>query len=87
MSNGLLVWYARLATIRRYGEGRWGTHVVTSHIDLRQSHELVAVRTRLYHFLQREVHPCVAVDEVAVERFAVFELDEHGVALGRVEET
>lgn len=39
----------------------------------------------LDNFFQGEVHPRVAVDEVAVQGLAVLELDEHGVPLGRVE--
>jgi hypothetical protein len=42
-------------------------------------------RTRLHHLAQRQVHPRVAEDEVAVECFAVLELDQHGVALRRVQ--
>ena len=41
---------------------------------------------RLDHLLQRQVHPRIAVDKVAVEGLAVLQLDEHGVALGRVKE-
>jgi len=40
----------------------------------------------LHDFFEREVHVRVAVYQVAVECFAVFELDEHGVPLGGVEE-
>ena len=40
----------------------------------------------LNHLLQRQVHPGVAHDQMAVERLAILELDEHGVALGRVEQ-
>lgn len=42
--------------------------------------------TCLHDLLEREVHPCVAVDQVAVEGLAVLELDEHRVPLGGVEE-
>ena len=38
------------------------------------------------NFFQGEIHVVVAADEVTVERFAVFELDEHGVPLRGVEE-
>lgn len=40
---------------------------------------------RLDHLAQRQVHPCVAQHQVAVERLAVLELDQHGVALRRVQ--
>jgi len=39
-------------------------------------------RTGLYNLLQSQVHPSVAIDQVPVEGFSVFELYEHRVALG-----
>ena len=63
------------------------THVVSEHVAFWQSEELVAFGTRLHDFFEGEVHVGVALDEVAVEGFAVLELDEHGVALGGCEET
>ena len=63
------------------------SYVIPPNINLRQTEKLVTVRTRLHDFFERQVHPCVAVDEVAVEGFAVLKLDEHGVALGGGEET
>jgi hypothetical protein len=36
----------------------------------------------LHDFFEGEVHVGVALYEMAVECFAVLELDEHGVALG-----
>ena len=62
------------------------TYVVSAHVAFRQSEELVAVGTCLNDFFEGEVHVCVALDQVAVEGFAVLELDEHGVALGGCEE-
>jgi hypothetical protein len=62
------------------------TYVVSAHITLRQSEEFVAVGTCLHDFFEGEVHVCVALHQVAVEGFAVLELDEHGVALGGCEE-
>lgn len=44
-------------------------------------------RTRLHHLLQRQVHPRIAHDQVAVQVLAVLELDEDGVALRRVKES
>jgi hypothetical protein len=35
--------------------------------------------------LQSQVHPVIAIDEMAVESLAVLQLDEHRVALGRRE--
>lgn len=55
--------------------------VVSAHVAFWQSEELVAFGTRLHDFFEGEVHVGVALDEVAVEGFAVLELDEHGVAL------
>lgn len=57
------------------------THVVSAHIAFWQSEELIAFGARLHDFFEGEVHVGVALDEVAVECFAVLELDEHGVAL------
>ena len=62
------------------------THVVSAHVAFWQSEELVAFGTRLHDFFEGEVHVGVALDEVAVEGFAVLELDEHRVALGGCEE-
>ena len=62
------------------------TYIVPSNITFRQPEELVALGARLHDFFQRQVHVGVAGDQVAVERFAVFELHQHWVALGGVEE-
>ena len=62
------------------------TYVVSAHVAFRQAEEFVAVGTCLHDFFEGEVHVCVALDQVAVEGFAVLELDEHGVALGGCEE-
>jgi hypothetical protein len=40
----------------------------------------------LYNFLESQVHPGVAGDEVTVECLAVLELDQHRVALRRIEQ-
>jgi hypothetical protein len=40
----------------------------------------------LHDFFQRQVHPVVAIDQVTVERLAVFEFDKHRVALCRRQE-
>jgi hypothetical protein len=62
------------------------TYVVSAHVAFRQAEEFVAVGTCLHDFFEGEVHVCVALDQVAVEGFAVLELDQHGVALGGCEE-
>jgi hypothetical protein len=64
----------------------FSTHVVSAHIAFWQPEELVAFGTCLNDFFEGEVHVGVALDEVTVEGFAVFQLDEHGVALGGGEE-
>ena len=46
-----------------------------SNITLFQFPELIAIRIRLIHFSQRDVHEIVAVDEMAVESLAVLEFD------------
>ena len=63
-----------------------GRYIVPSHVNLWQSEEFVAVRTGLDDFFQSEVHPGVTVDEMAIECFAVLELDEHRMALGSIQE-
>jgi hypothetical protein len=40
-------------------------------------------RTSLNNFLQREIHPRIARNQVSVQRLAILELDEHRVALRR----
>lgn len=45
-----------------------------------------AYGTRLDHFSERQVHPSVAHDQVSVERLPVLQLDQHGMALGRVQQ-
>jgi hypothetical protein len=47
---------------------------------------VIAYWTCLHHFLQCEVHPGIALDQVAVEDLAILELHEHRVALRRVQE-
>ena len=42
--------------------------------------------TGLYDLLQGQVHPCIAGNQVAVQRFAILEFDKHWVALRRGEE-
>lgn len=62
------------------------THIVPSHVCLRQSPKPVPFRTCLDNLLERQIHPSVTVDEMAIERFAILELNKHGVALGRCEQ-
>lgn len=64
----------------------FNTHCASAHVDLRQSHEFVAVRTRLYHLSQREVHPGIAIDEEAVESLAALKFHKHGMAGRRRQE-
>lgn len=44
--------------------------------------KLVPVGGGLHDFLEGDVHVGVACNQMAVEGFAGFELDEHGFALG-----
>lgn len=60
-------------------------YVVSTHVALWQPKEFVAFGARLHNFFEGEVHVRVAVHKMAVECFAVFKLDEHRVALRRVQ--
>jgi hypothetical protein len=79
LSVSVLVRYLKTAN-------SWSTCVVSSHVAFRQPKELVAFGTRLHDFFEGEVHVSVALNQMAVESFAILELDEHGVALGGGEE-
>lgn len=61
-------------------------YIIPSDITLGQAKEMITLGTRLYDFFQGDVHVGVAADEMAIESFAGFELDEHRVALGCGEE-
>lgn len=63
-----------------------GTYIVPSHIHLRQAVEVLAVWHCLHDLLEGEVHPCVAIDKVAVQCLPIFEFDQHGMANGSSEE-
>jgi hypothetical protein len=45
-----------------------------------------AYRTSLHHLLQRKVHPRITCNQVSVQRLAILELHQHGVALRGCEE-
>lgn len=60
--------------------------VVAAHIAFRKTEELVAFGAGLHDFFEGQVHVGVALHQVAVEGFAIFQLDEHGVPLGGGEE-
>lgn len=62
------------------------TYIVPSNVHLGESVKTIAFGTRLDDFLEGQVHPRVAIDQVAVERLAVLELHEHWVALRGGEE-
>lgn len=57
-----------------------------SYVYLCQPPELVAVGAGLNDISEGQVHPCVAINENAVEGFAAFELHEHRVPDGSREE-
>lgn len=58
------------------------TYVISPNINLRQAEKFVTLGTCLDNFFQRQIHPGIACDQVAVKCFAVFELDQHRVPLG-----
>lgn len=59
--------------------------IVPSNVNFWQSEELVAIWTSLHHFFESKIHPGIAADQVAIERFSIFELDQHGMALSGIE--
>lgn len=61
-------------------------YVIPPHVTFGQPVEFVAIGRGLDDFFEGDVHVGVAVDEVAVECLASFELDEHGFALSGGEE-
>jgi hypothetical protein len=63
------------------------TYVVPSDINLRKSPKSVTFRTGLDHFLECQIHPRVAVDQVAIQSLAILELDEHRMTLRCSEKT
>jgi hypothetical protein len=62
------------------------TYIIAPHIRLVQAEETISISAGLYHLFEHEVHPCVAGEQVPGEGIAVFELDEHRVADGGIEE-
>jgi len=42
-------------------------------VTLFQFPKAFAIRCRLVHFAQRDIHKCVTVNEMSVERFSVFQ--------------
>lgn len=71
------------------GDGRRGTengtYVVAPNVNLREPPKLITFGAGLHDFLEGQVHPGVAIDQVAVESFTVFQFDQHWMALGRGE--
>jgi len=61
--------------------------IVSPHISFGQSEKPVTLGAGLDDLFEGQVHPRVAVDQVAVQGLAVLELDQHGVALGGREKT
>jgi hypothetical protein len=56
--------------------GKASTHRATADVALFDFPEAIAIRARLVHLAERDVHEVVAVDEVSVERFSVFEFNQ-----------
>lgn len=63
------------------------THVIPSDIAFGQPPEFVSFRARLHDFFQSQIHVGIAIHKMSVQRLAIFELDEHRMALRRGEET
>ncbi len=60
--------------MRTGGKGR--AHCAATDIALFELEETITIWICLIYFLEGDVHEIVAVDEVAVERLAVFEFDQ-----------
>jgi len=74
-----------LFVLHRVKERVWDAQVfyrAPPDITLLQLPKPVSIRVGLVYLAKCDVHEVVAVDEVAVERFPVFELDQHGFVLG-----
>jgi hypothetical protein len=52
------------------------THGAASDVTLFDFPKAISVRVRLVNFAERNVHKVIAVDEMSVERFSIFELDQ-----------
>lgn len=61
--------------------------IVSFHVDFWEAHEFISFRACLHNLFQGEVHPCIAHDQVSIESLSVLEFDQHGVALGGVEQS
>lgn len=62
-------------------------NVIPSDIAFGQPPEFVSFRARLHDFFQSQIHVGIAIHKMSVQRLAIFELDEHRMALRRGEET
>jgi len=62
-------------------------YIIASDIYLGEPVKLVSPWTGLYDLFQGKIHPCVAANEMAVQCFAILELDQHRVALGSIEKS
>ena len=56
-------------------------YIVSSHINLGKPEEFIAFWARLDDFLECQVHPRIAINEMTIESLSIFELDKHGMAL------
>ena len=52
--------------------GSVDTNIISPYIDFRTSPELVTLGASVNHLFQGEVHPSIAVDQMAVESFPIF---------------
>ena len=60
---------------------KWGrvAYRASANVALLQFPEPIAIRARLVHLTEGDVHEVVAVDKMAVERFAVFQFYKLGI--------
>jgi hypothetical protein len=61
-------------------------YVVAPNVDLSEPIELFAIGAGLHHLSQGEVHPGIAVAQMAIEGFAILQFHKHRVALGSGQE-
>jgi hypothetical protein len=59
------------------------TDGAAAYVAFFQFPETFAVRTRLVHLPQRDVHEIIAVNQMPVEGLAVLQLNQHGSVLRR----
>lgn len=61
--------------------------IISFDVHFGKANEFISFGACLNNFLQSQVHPCVALYQVAVKGLSILKFDEHRVALGRVQES